>query len=277
MSTQPFKTFVVQPAYGFYRAAVNWELSPTVTGNVYFYRSESGLAGSWTLLNPNAPATGSSGQFLDNAMPGDNMNFIHYRGLVDDGGPPEGWLKGPDVTALDSLSRREYMLTREIMRREYQAMSGPYGNGLRALHYVPKTTGAAAPHTDPETGQVLGPDCPDAALKGYGTLWAGGFHPPVQTWVRLVTMTPQGRPDREDATGAYSKSDVHLRLLAYPKPDKGHVIVLPASDRRYVIGASVLPFFLRGAVPVFWEADASLLNNDDIRYLLPLPELLADG
>jgi hypothetical protein len=247
-----------------------------VTGDVFFYRSETG-AGGWTLLNPTSPAVGTSGTFLDlTAVNIDPFTIPRYRGLVDNGGAPETWLKGPIVSALDRITRKEYFLARAIIRREYRSFSGPKGNGIRAFHLVPKDSGTAIATHDSQTGQTLGPSCADDPDSGFGMPWQGGFHPPLQTWVHLFQVPAVRIEDRQDMTGENRSAIAHLRLLAFPKPEVGHLIVLPESDRRYVVNASIESFTLRGSIPLFWEVEGMLLERTDARSRLRMPALAAD-
>lgn len=253
-------------------SAIRWTLLSGVSGDVFFYRSESGTPGSWTLLNPDTPQTGTSGEFLDTGFTGNFLRPVYYCGMVDPGGPPETWLKGLPVTALDSLTRREYFLTREILRREYTMMLRH--NGLPAFHLVTKEKGTAASHTDGQTLQVLGPSCAGDPQAGFTGPWAGGFYPPVQTVAMIMAMGPVDRKTRPDATGDNPDLSVVLRLLTFPTPARGHLIVFPKSDRRYVLADPIKPFYLRGASPVVWEAPALLLNRDDERMRIAIPDLL---
>ena len=270
----PFKSFSVSPVYGLYRAAITWELARGVTGNVYFYRSISGVPGSWVLLNAGMPQTGSAGEYLDDTPAPDMLTPVHYRGLVDQGGPPETWLKGPAITALDQMTRREYLLTREILRREYTMMRTR--NGLPAWHFVLKETGEPAAKVDPQTKQILGHACVGDPNTGYHQVFKGGYYPPVQTWVMLMTLDDEDHKVRPDATGDDPEADAHFRLLAYPKPGRGHMIVLPGNDRRYVIKDPIKRFYLRGNTPVLWECEGLLLNRDDYRCTLECPPLRPD-
>ena len=272
----PFAVFDLLPCYGHNEAVITWALQPGITGSVYFYRSETGVGG-WKLLNPTAGASGSSGSFTDStAVNIDPFTIPRYRGMVDGGGAPSTWLKGPAISALDRLTRKEYFLTCNIIRREYRGMSGPKGNGIRAFHLVPKESGDPTRTYNPETGQILGPDCPDDAATGHGTPWQGGFYPPLQTWVHLFQVPATRLEDRQDLTGENRISAAHMRLLAFPKPEPGHLIVLPESDRRYAITSPIEVFMLRGSVPLFWEVEALLLERHDARAKIRMPALNAD-
>jgi hypothetical protein len=273
----PFSVFKVLPYYGNRLAVIQWQLKPGLTGNVYIYKSDTGV-GPWEILNPDDPGS-PTGELMDTEVDHDQLHVIYrYRGLLDQGGPPETWIKGPMVSALDHLTRKEYFLTREIMRKEYRNFSGPKGDGLPCFHCVPLTEGIPAANYDPETGQIVGPPPPgqDPSEDGYGTPWQGGFHCPVQTWAKMTNMNDRLRQDREMSMGIEEIDKVSMRLLAYPVPDVGHMIVFPRSDRRYVIENPIKQFFLRGAVPLYWEISAALLPRNDPRQRFPVPELYPD-
>jgi hypothetical protein len=97
---------------------------------------------------------------------------------------------------------------------------------------------------------------------------------PVKTWTKLINMHDRLRQDREMSMGLEEVNKVALRLLAHPVPEVGHMFVFPDSDRRYVVENPIKPYFLRGAVPLFWEVSASLLPRNDPRqrYLVPAEE-----
>lgn len=270
----PFSSFSVSPAYGRYQNAISWTLAPGVAGQVFVYRSESGVPGSWTLLNPDDPVEGESGFYMDETPAPRLLAPVFYRGLVDPGGGPDNWLKGPVITSYDSTTRREYLLAREILRREYRMML--MYNGLKAFHFVVKQTGEAASNADAETGQLLGPSCGNDPAAGYTTRWAGGFYNPVQTTVLVMALGDEDHKIREAADGEDPEADVMLRLLAFPKPGRNHMIVLPGSDRRYVIVDPIKPFYLRGSIPLLWECRAQRLDRDDERHRIEVPALLPD-
>lgn len=270
----PFQVFTVSPLYGLYQAAITWAIPSWNAGNVYFYRSISGVPGSWEILNPDTPQTGLSGVFMDNTPMTDMLLPVHYRGLIDQGTAPAGWLQGPAVTALDQMTRREYCITRETLRREYTMMR--VRNGLPCWHFVLKDGGPTATNVDPDTKQILGHACAGEPQTGYHQVFAGGFQPPVQTWAMMTALDPEDHKVRADATGDDPEANAKFRLLAFPKPGRGHLLVFPGNDRRYVVRDPILPYKLRGNSPLIWECEGLLLNRDDLRYTIPLPDLQPD-
>lgn len=272
----PFKSFSVQPFLGGGEAAVSWELAPGITGGVYIYRSLDGLQ-PWLLLNPGDPVVGTS-SYLDITTPNaDPLATVHYRGVVDPaGGAPDTWLAGPSVSPLDQMTRKEYLLACAILQREYNHMAGPAGNGLPVFHMIPKKGGEPARGYDPDTKQQLSPACPGEAESGYGLPWRGGFLPPLQTWALIMAMGDHKTIPKQDMRGEDWEAPIMLRLLAFPRPEPGHMLVFPGSDRRYVLDNEIKPFYLRGGIPLFWEAKALRLSRTDQRARVELPALIPD-
>jgi hypothetical protein len=266
-----FQIFNVWPTYGEATAQIEWKLADeTPDGDIYFYRSRDGVKGSWELLNE-TPASGREGLFIDPNLPQDNpLDFYYYRGMVDVGGT---FHKGVAVGALDRLGFKEYNLLRAAIRREYLHMRR--GSGVPAWHCIPRSFGTPAAGTDPDTGVKLADGCAGPDM-GFGEKYAGGFNPPVATRVWILQMQPRNRVQRPDATGSDAQEDVVLRLMAFPRPAEGHMIVLPESDRRYVIAEPIDRFFFRGIAPMFWECRGQLLDRRDPRHRLPIPGRICD-
>lgn len=257
---------------------MDWELAAdTPDGNLYFYRSASGLPKTWSLLNEGAPMSGRSGTFLDYELgyPALSTN-TQYRAMIDPGGGEDSWIGGPAVRATDAYTPAEFNVARAILRREYLSMKQPSGNGIRAFHFVPRGEGDVASNVDPDTLQVLGPSCPSDPDSGFGTPYKGGFYPPVQTWVRKISIAPFASSYRPDGSGEDVSDKVAFRLLAHPRPESGHLIVLPGSGEFYVLDDPTERFYLRGVIPLFWECQGKLLDTADIRRQIEIPALLSD-
>jgi hypothetical protein len=62
-------------------------------------------------------------------------------------------------------------------------------------------------------------------------------------------------------------------MLAFPRPSRGHMIVDPSNDRRYLVGDEIKPFLLRGVMPIAYEASMEFLAQADPRYRFPVPTL----
>lgn len=265
--TSPFKSFKVLPAYGSRQAAITYELKPGMEGDVYFYRSLNGALG-WELLNPDAPISASEGDFLDTTVPSDDkLAAVHWRGMLEVSSSVR--YGGEPVTAYEAISRSQYATVRKILINEEKGMC-PHlkGSGVKIYHCIPKEFGAPADSVDQETGQKLSPDCPDS--EDYGGDYEGGWHTPLKTWVHVLQMGDETEKDREEGDGVEREAPLALRMLPYPKPRRGHMIVFPDSDMRYVVDEVTKRFFFRGIVPVAWHVTVSLLRRSDPRYRLPM-------
>lgn len=266
--------------FGLRRAALHYTLAAGVTGGIYFYRSNDGV-NAWTLLNPGAPVMSPSGTFLDTDLDNsDKFTVPHYRGVVDpSGGPPETWLVGPAVGPYDYTSRRQVLASLCILDKEYRNMAHEKGDGVQAFHCIPLDSGEPVSVYDPDTGQILGPQCPETGSgeDGYGTPYQGGFYPPLQTWVKMIALDGKVRKTKREAMGSDEDADVVFRLLAYPRPERGHMIVLAKSDQRYLVGESINRHFFPGTtIPVAWECRCHLMDKVDPRARLEMPPLRPD-
>lgn len=266
----PFSIFKVYPDWGAGSARIEWEVTSGVVGeNIYLYRSPLGLPGTWERITPD-PQT-RAGTFVDTGVPRDDLHAFHYyRGLIADSDVEDTWLRGEAISALSTLTRREYHVIKTILRREWRDMVR--GNGVAALHCIAKESGELASGVDPVMRVTSAAACPGDTNYGYGQLFAGGFHEPVATRVRFLQIAKQADTDTEDATGARQDREVSLRLMAFPRPRKGHMIVLPDSDRRYVLTDSIQPFWFKAEYPVAWECKAMLIEQRDARHKLPSPD-----
>lgn len=265
-----FDHFRVYPDWGNGAARISWQVAPDITGDVYLYRSALGLPGTWERLN--ATALGTSGVYQDATVPKEDAHaFYYYRGLVAPDIDESTWLKGDSVSALSTLTRREYHMVKTILRREWRDMVR--GNGLDALHCIPRLDGALSPGVDPVMKIKTRPECPGELGFGYGQTYADGFYPATRTRIRIMKIGEKVEKPRQDHTGIDQDKDVTLRLMAFPHPREGHMFVLPDSGRRYVVADAIQPFWFKADHPVVWECRAVLLDSRDERSLLDVVEL----
>jgi len=278
----PFQLFTVEPTYGAFRAVINVRLAAGLAGDVYIYRALDG-ATEWKLLNPGAPLVLTAGGFIsfgDEDLIADFSIRPYYRGVLDpNGGDPSTWLAGPPVAPFEFINRRQQTRIQAIVKREYRAMSGRKGDGLQVVHLIPLEDGETVSRYDAETDQLLGPSCRnDPSDEGFGTRFVGGYYPPLQTWAKMTEASPEvDQPEQGGMTRQIQKADVGFRLLAHPRPAVGHLICLTRSDRRYVLNSPIKPYYFPGTdVVIAWEAGASLIENDDPRARLTIPNAIAD-
>ena len=271
--SSPFSSFNVEPAFGAFRAVINFTLKAGIIGDTYIYRSGNGVNG-WELLNPDSPLPAGTTSFADTDLVTRFERAPYYRGMVDPGGGPDSWLGGPPVATFQFLTARQRRGATAILKREFRKMSGAKTDASVVLHYIPLEDGEAARWYDPETGQIYGVDCPASETDGFGTRFQGGFNPPIQTWARMIQAAPIVENSGADAMRVNDSADLTIRFLSHPIPRKGHLIIFPQADRRYVVEGPITPFFFPGTtVPLAWESPVKLLEPTDDRHRIEIPEL----
>jgi hypothetical protein len=251
----------IYPSYGRNSANVVWMLDPAVvnTASVYVFRSKDGASG-WELLN-HVPVIGQE-EYLDTTFSiRVKAEIPHYRILVIEENGTEH--ASPTVGLFNRIRRHEYGVIAKILRLEWQQAQQ---DGLKILHYIPLTRGEPCPGFDEETNQELG-GCPENC---YGQRYVGGFGRPYLTWARFFQPTTIKRDERQ-GLGELENARTQARLLAFPRPQKDHLLVNFETDDRYAVTEKIQGGFFRGNIPVAFSVELELLNRNDPRYKVPLP------
>lgn len=266
-----FRNIRIYPHHGTRSSMVTWDLAEgTPAGVVYVAFSPTG-AKPWQLLNGEAPVASGDGAYLDTDLhmnSGAALGF--YRLMLTN---VAGDHFSEPVGIFGDLSPREYGMVRAIMHREFLEMRAT--NGYPVWHCIPKTSGQPATNYDPDTGETVGLECPGTLEENasYGLPFLGGFNPPILTWVRAMAIDRGTLKDTESEMSPRETATTAIRMLAFPRPSRGHMIVDPATDRRYLIGDEIKPFLLRGVMPIAYEASMEFLSQGDPRYRFPVPTL----
>jgi hypothetical protein len=268
----PFQSFFVQPSFGKQRSILKWSLLPGYeNGDIYVYRSPTGLPFSpdWELLNEDHPVRNVD--FYEDTYLLDTSKFRqwHYRLLLEH---TSGEYDSPIMGMFsEQFTRSQYGLLYKMRRMEALRMRH---NGVPVMHCIPSRNGERSDAYNPYAGSVGGWEC--LAPDSFGTWFQNGFKTIVQTRAELLQVGPQNKQTLEGGGAQVEQQQFKIRLLGFPVPEVGHIIVLPFSDARYVITGNVVPFLLRGFLPVAYEVDAELLNRSDALYKIPLPIVLND-
>ena len=261
----------VQPSYGRGTVLVSWVVADAFRDGLFFvYKSCSGEA-PWQLLNPTEDGVGLPlrGVFSieDRHTQHDLALVPHYRlFMVHTGEEHDSAVVG----AYDRLFRSQYAGVHRIMTQELQRMKH---NGIRMWHCIPLTSGEPNPRFDADTKQELSVDCPDAGDPSYGLPFKGGYGPPSLTFVEKGQTVRQKQDDAEGA-GTEELVQCPARLPAFPQPARGHLLIHPATDERWVVSASAIqPFLFKGVAAIAYQVTLQLLRRSDPRYRIPLPPL----
>lgn len=257
----------LQPSYSAADCIVRWTVDRELLeadADYYIFSSPDG-AGDWQRRN-GAPLQGVT-EYLDTGFAFNSRTMIpHYRMIAE---LSDGTIIDSHTVGLfDELRRSEYGACKYIMRQEYLQIRQA---GIPVLHYIPKTKGEISPNYDEETGQVTG-TCEDPDKDSYGEKYVGGYRNPFYTHILYTDTGPTVKVDKDDGTGILDQYKVMARMLAFPRPLKGHLIVHPGTDQRYKVTDVVKPYTFRGIYPVVFTAQLELLRREDPAYGVPIPD-----
>jgi len=263
VNSNPFSKLRVQPFLGERLVVVTWESADEFNdAKFYVARSPTGAPDSWEILNATNPVTNGEDFFADNGAPLPSIGTtLYYKVRMVRAGQPT--VNSPAIELFSTIPRHEYGIVATHISGEWMQMR--LAGGIPAWHCIPLASGALASNVDPGTGMAANAPCGDS----YGMQFAGGFAKPIPTRIRIVAAGPVTEADRAENLGTDNKFPVKLRLMAFPRPRRGHMFVCQG-DQRFVIGETVEPFLFNGIVPIAWEANAEHLKPDDLRYKFPV-------
>lgn len=261
-----FRNIRILPTHGDRSAVVTWSLAEgTPDGDVYVAFSVTGLPESWTVQGDKVAS--EVGMFHDtNFVLKESGDTGYYQLLLRN---IDGDSLSEKVGIIGDLTPMEYGMVRGIIHREFTEMR--VANGYPVWHCIPKSSGPLADNVDPDTQQIISPECANAENPSYGLPHRGGFHPPLLTWIRPGVVKRGSRTPPEDGYGWQTGDTTQARMMAYPSPACEHMIVDAVTDRRYLVGQGITPFLLRGIMPVAYEVELSALVTTDARYRFPVP------
>jgi hypothetical protein len=264
-----FTNVRIYPNHGGRAATVTWELSAGVEeGLVYVAFSYEGVKGSWVPRNPNTPVASSIGMYADPdlVMNAGTLDGFYRLMLITNSGTE--YLSEP-IQILGDLTPAEYGQVRAMIHQEYTQMR--VTNGWPIWHCIPRTHGEPAASADPDTGETPGIECEaDPSEMGFGLPFKGGYYPPVLTWMRVLKHEEGLQDDDEE----FSPSEIDktaVRMMAFPRPRRNHLIVDPTTDRRYLVTDEVKPYRHRGVISIAYECTLEFLQQHDPRYKFPVP------
>lgn len=178
-----------------------------------------------------------------------------YRVRLDVAG--NSYYSDPD-DGMGQWNRHDYLLAREIIRREYllaQSYAGVAGQLLAQRHFGHACTRCIDFNTDEPTDG----DCELC----FGTGFLGGYYPPS-----LLYVIPQPKTHREsqDATrGTVADRVMTARIVAHPTLVSRDVWVNPETAERWVIQTKQEVTAIRGKV-LIWNVELRLLELSSIIY-----------
>jgi hypothetical protein len=265
-----FRNIRIYPNHGSRAATITWELAPgTDDGDVFVAFSDTGTQGSWDVLNASTPVASELGMYQDDRLlMNSGLADGFYRLLLTN---VNGDSFSEPIQILGDLTPAEYGQVRAMIHQEYTQMR--VTNGWPVWHCIPRGHGDLADNVDPDTGKVEGLGCDsDPADRGYGLPYKGGYYPPILTWMRVLKHA-EGLQDDDEEFSPKEVNQTSVRMMAFPRPRRSHLLVDPATDRRYLVTDEVKPYRHRGVIAVAYECTLEFLQQRDPRYDFPVPAL----
>lgn len=259
-----FSFFRVQPFIGSKSALLLWGFSGEEPEAIHVCRSVDGLP-PWTNLNFGEPLAEGETSFVDTTMPvvDAKVHEVYYQLVARVG---EEVFKSARVGMMPSMSKHDIGTARRIIWDEFEQARC---EGNLVLYYRTLRGGVFSPATDPislQNGKACVGDGDAAELTGYRS--------PILTYLRY---TQDSRTQESDEEGAASDQlSRQGRLLSWPRPSKGHLIVQPDTDERWKIGSVTETYKYKGKADIAHAVQLLALGKKDKAYKIPIPEDFSD-
>lgn len=172
---------------------------------------------------------------------------------------PNGTYYSRAVGPYNELPRKDFLIAREIMRKELLDMR-EYGGVPVGIWKVATKGDPCTDCVHPTTGVVLDPDCP--ICGGTGT--KEGWHGPYDGFAKF---SPRSSNKTIDELTMSDPQIFQVRMLAYPFLIRNDLLVDLTSDRRYSIEKVESAFEMR-RIPIIYNLTVSEITPSDGRYRL---------
>lgn len=240
-----------------------WQLEPAFNDpGPYYYQLQvgnTGLQNAYDWKNVGGPVTDNYVAYDDEWRNTGGVLISHYRVLLT---TSNGAYVSQTVSVFGELEEREWVLSREIVRKErlrHDKVSTP-GYLIKAMRYgTPCRT-----CRDQLTQEVTNFDCPICSGTGFEV---GYFPPlPMQCW-DLSPQTIQENQDAQMKGTTREQAMVTARTVGFPQIDKGDIWVNAKSDERWTVMGLKVAAAMRG-VPIVYEVTLGLIPISSTVYLI---------
>lgn len=175
---------------------------------------------------------------------------------------PLGEYFSDPVLALGSWNRHDYLIARDVVRREYLRLTRYVGS--RGSHLARRSWGTKCPRcTDFHTGMVADSNCNVC----YGTGFVGGYYLPITLWVEQGTV--EIREKHDESAGVRADTVQTARAVAFPYLVSKDVWVNDETDARWSIESKRVLAELRG-VPLVLGIELRLFEPSSVAYEIPM-------
>lgn len=224
--TTPITRVILTPNYaaGFTYA---WEVTGALSDPApwtFTVEQAAAPAGAWTPISPTLVGTYRWSEIQSRHVNKNDVLYFHVKMVT-----PKGTYYSEVITPYGDLGRREFLIAKDIMRRE--VLHARTLAGVQGQLWLVSTFGPRCPLcVDPITGQIR-----DTACKScFGTGRVPPYNGPYETW---WTVSPTKRTTQmaEDGTGTREPKSFEIRMIGTPPSKKNDLVVDTNTDKRYYV------------------------------------------
>jgi hypothetical protein len=223
----PFTKVTVLPSYaeGF---TFTWEISKGFADPLpwrFTVEEGPGSDGPWTALSPEVVNIFAYVE-IDKRRVLTKDLVLFFRIKLE---TPQGTYYSEVRTPYGDLNRREYLISRDIMRRE--VLQQRTMAGIQAILWVKNIYGLKCPFCrDPITGDITTTNCKYCLGTGYLPPYTGPYH----IW---ATFSPTSRniEVKSDGEGLQQVYSWQVRMIGFPYVKDQDIVVDLAQDKRYIV------------------------------------------
>lgn len=245
---------------------IEWSVNPCFPvpeGTILFYVEVARAAGEWFRLNPDTPVFNEC-VFVDpSTYKCNTRNDWYYRVIMSIEG--EEFVSVPQA-ALGVWNRHDYLIARDIVRKEYlrlQKFAGTNGQLLKR-----RITGVVCTEcVDWDTNQPTSPFCGGC----FGTGFENGYYNGVPYMFDLNRTGSFADSNGTTGTNDTRKIRNGVRSVAYPRIDTYDVWVDADKNKRYIIWELDHAEEIRGK-PLVYSVQLKELSGNRIEYQIPITQ-----
>lgn len=180
--------------------------------------------GPWKDLSPALPNV-MSWTDLNNRYLVGKSNTLYFRVRLK---TPKGTYFSSVLQPYGTLGRRDFLIAREIIRRE--ALRAKVLSGVLCRVYIRSTFGPRCRKClDPDTGQIRDSHCKYCFGTGRDPAFMGPYH----MWMSFSTDAAHTEDD--DKTGTHEAKTFEALAIGNPALKRGDLIIESRTDKRYLV------------------------------------------
>lgn len=223
--TSPFIDFRTVPSYsrGF---TYLWEVAGDFNDPgpwVFEVQEAQAPRGPWKTISPKLE--NRQGWREESRPPANKANILYFRTVME---TSRGTYQSPVIQPYGTMSRRDFLVAREVMRQSMLHSKGMAG--VECKVYILSTFGPKCTKClDPITGAIRDSHCKYC----FGTGRNPAYNGPYDMWMDFSGDT-QHQVSVDD-NGTTEKKGFQVTAVGNPTLKYGDVIVVPGSDKRYYV------------------------------------------